>query len=337
MTGKKNKPKISYKIPFITQYSLKNRDWQWRGCGLASLKMLMDYWHKINPNNASPSAEQLLKTGLEVGAYIKNVGWSHKGLVDIAVKFGYAGFNRDLKPNGLKMSRAWAILKDDFKKYPVMVSVFNRFDAKSGSGHIAILAGADGDSIYINDPAEKLESNGRKIVTLKKFLGAWRQRYITIFPEKLKKIKPNNRLNYLSMINGSVGSQMFRHNFVSVNGEVFDGAGDGRFSCAYYVSSILVIFKLIKELHANVTSTVRDMKHSGWYKIKNPKMGAVILWVKTSRGHDHLGFYVGDDQAISNHPSKRYPNKHHWTFGVKNGRPVRKIEAIYWHKRLDEK
>lgn len=115
---------------------------------------------------------------------------------------------------------------------------------------------------------------------------------------------------------------------------------DGRLSCALFVSSILHRFKLIKAIHTTVGGTIKDIRDSRWQKIKKPKIGALLIWkpqeIKDRMywRHDHIGFYVSKNKAISAGGQKYQPISHHWTFGIKNGRPVRKVEQIFWNKKL---
>ncbi len=152
----------------------------------------------------------------------------------------------------------------------------------------------------------------------------------------------------MAVIKNSVGSKMFRNSYAKVNGKKTDILDDGELSCAFFVSSILAIFPLFELLkyppHATVEGTVKDLERSGWRKIpaaKEPQIGSIIVWEKKNFGkndfHKHIGFYIGGKNAISNSLKKRTPIIHHWTYGEKNGRPVRKIEAVYWNKKLSKK
>ena len=141
----------------------------------------------------------------------------------------------------------------------------------------------------------------------------------------------------MALVKNSVGAKTFRNSYAAVGGKKKDILENGRLSCAFFVSSILVLFKLIKEIHATVDGTERDMEKSGWTKMKKPKIGTVLIWeaVNSGRGeHKHIGFYIGKNKAISNHHKKGFPAVHHWTFGEKNGKEGRKVEAIYWNKKL---
>ncbi len=134
-----------------------------------------------------------------------------------------------------------------------------------------------------------------------------------------------NKENYLRVIENSVGTKIFRNLFAEINGEKVDITKDGELSCAYFVSSILYLFKLIKGVHATVDSTIRDLKEWEWIEIEKPELGCVIVWAETN-SHKHIGFYIGDEKAISNNFEFGYPTEHDWQF--------RKVESILWNQTL---
>ncbi len=135
------------------------------------------------------------------------------------------------------------------------------------------------------------------------------------------------RENYLSMIKNSVGSNTFKNFFAEVDGVKKDISENGNLSCALFVSNILLINKLITEGHANVKSTIVDMQKNSWEEISDLREGAVLHWEGVDFGatgvHEHIGFYIGNDQAISNSPELGHPITHHLTF--ENTRAVKTI------------
>ncbi len=145
--------------------------------------------------------------------------------------------------------------------------------------------------------------------------------------------------NYLAMIKGSPGSQMFRHFYAEVSGQKTDILQDGELSCAFFASGILRLFDLIKEGHCTVSGTVKDLENSGWYLISAPRPGAVLVWEPIIDGngatHAHIGFALGDNQAVSNNSFTKTPTVHHLTFNEENSLPKRKITAVYWHDKLN--
>lgn len=149
--------------------------------------------------------------------------------------------------------------------------------------------------------------------------------------------------SYLTLIDNSVGSLMFKNQYFFINGESTDVLEDGDLSCAAYVSGILLLSNLIQERHTTVVGTVADMENFGWYKITEPRKGAVILWdfKKLDNGtqgkHRHLGFYLDTENAISNDSETRHIKQHHLTYGhLPSGEPKRDILAYYWHPKLGE-
>ncbi len=126
---------------------------------------------------------------------------------------------------------------------------------------------------------------------------------------------------------------MFRNSFYRIGGEERDILQNGKLSCAVFVSAVLYMFRLIKEMHATVDGFVKDMERCGWKKTDDPEPGDVIVWEpavsKDGSSHKHTGFYIGNKQAISNDSGLKCPIKHHITFGVKKGKPARRITAVY--------
>lgn len=124
---------------------------------------------------------------------------------------------------------------------------------------------------------------------------------------------------YLKLINKSVGEKKFRKLFIN-NVDVLE---NGNLSCAFFVSSILKKFNLIDLPHCTVKTTIKKMKYFGWYKVKLEKVkeGDVIVWDKKRQGktgeHLHIGFYVGNKEAISNSWYKKIPWKHSWNYNGK--------------------
>lgn len=139
--------------------------------------------------------------------------------------------------------------------------------------------------------------------------------------------------NYLRMLENSCGSKMFRSVFVLDGGKERDILKNGELSCAYFVSCLLKIFDLISTSHATVNGMVKDMEKNGWKETEKMKPGDVLVWEKKKfedgESHSHIGFYLGDNKAISNSAKKGVPVIHHYTFGeAKDGSPKRKIIKI---------
>lgn len=156
----------------------------------------------------------------------------------------------------------------------------------------------------------------------------------------MMQVKPLFFETYIAVIKNSVGTKMFQTFWAEVDGEKTDVTDAGRISCGFFVSNVLLMFGLIKEGHTTVDATLIDMKNSGWEEISEPREGCVIYWEKLTRNdttNEHIGFYIGNDEAVCNDPDEGAPHIRHWTYGETDGKPNRKVEGIYWHPKLDSK
>lgn len=151
------------------------------------------------------------------------------------------------------------------------------------------------------------------------------------------KIKFDLYNTYIAAIKNSIGTKMFQNLYITENGKKVDAAGGGEFACATFASSVLVITdNLIDKTHATVEKTLKDMQKNDWYKIEEPREGAVLIWAPWAKSDRwHIGFYIGNEKAISNDGTDtKTPQEHHWTYGKKNGKPARKVVSIWWNDRL---
>lgn len=165
---------------------------------------------------------------------------------------------------------------------------------------------------------------------------------------RIKKLK-----SLLALIENAVkggDNYLFRNLFAEEDGKEMDILENGGNSCAVFVSWILYLFnstlefekkpRWIQYTHATVFGTVKDLLASGWQEIDKLKPGAVLVWEKREGAmledknipKDHIGFYVGNDEAISNDSKKTgFPVRHNVTY---NG--TRKVEKILWHPALED-
>ncbi|HUO75538.1 MAG TPA: hypothetical protein VMU12_01295 [Candidatus Paceibacterota bacterium] len=161
-------------------------------------------------------------------------------------------------------------------------------------------------------------------------------------------IKIELKKTYLAMIRNTAKGdvRIFRNLFATVDGQERDLLEDGKVSCAVFVSSLLYLLnssleysgaeRWIRYTHATVGSTEKDLQENGWVKITEPREGAILSWepILFSDGnrHGHIGFFIGNDRAISNASNgDGVPREHHWTYdGTRN------VERIWWHPALDE-
>lgn len=144
---------------------------------------------------------------------------------------------------------------------------------------------------------------------------------------------------YISLINNSIDTKIFRNMFVSsVDGESRDVTQDGRLSCAYFVSSILVISSYLNRVHSTVEITISDFEKYKWKSFSEPAVGDVVEWPKNAEGHAHVGFYVGEGEAVSNSEDQRSPVRH--SIIMKDGRkPLRywRVPNLMNHNNLSKR
>lgn len=144
--------------------------------------------------------------------------------------------------------------------------------------------------------------------------------------------------SYLAMMRNAPGARLFRNLYADVGGEVRDILKDGQRSCASFVSFILYSFYLIETPHSTVAGVEKDLLSSGWRRTDTPHEGDVIVWepkLQAETESAHIGFYLGNDRAISNDWETGVPAEHHYTYGTNpDGSPVRTITAMYTHDFL---
>ena len=163
-----------------------------------------------------------------------------------------------------------------------------------------------------------------------------------MYAKNSKKVKVETLLlpSYLAFAEGSVGGQMFRKFYAKVNGKKLEVLRDGNYSCAIHITSILKIFSLIKDVQLTVHRAMDAMERAGWYEIKKPKVGAIVVWAAkpaaADRGREydkaytptvrHMGFLISKTKAVHNSDTEKAP--------VIDDLHYRPIEKFYWHERL---
>jgi hypothetical protein len=167
----------------LSQYlDLKSKKWQTSGCGVASLLMLMRYLQVLgkNSNRRLPSADKLYQVGLNRRSYIKGVGWRHSGLVGLAKIYGFKNTKRyDLAK--MSFDQALAKLKAELKTGPVLVSVFSKYEPWRG-GHLVVLLSLNKTKAEVLDPDTKVRSAVYRKLPARKFLSAYKSRFIAVRP-----------------------------------------------------------------------------------------------------------------------------------------------------------
>jgi len=160
-------------IPHLMQYyDIENDFWKGRSCGIVSLAMVLDFY------GIEVDLSELIDLGLKNNGYIKDVGWKHQVIVDLAKKFGLESRRRE----GEKIKNLVEALD---KNEPVIISINKHFDTKNG-GHLAVLNGyfidKDGElmGFYVNDPVGASYKHKDQFIELEKFIQGWKKRAIYI-------------------------------------------------------------------------------------------------------------------------------------------------------------
>jgi hypothetical protein len=136
------------------------------------------------------------------------------------------------------------------------------------------------------------------------------------------------------MVNNSIGTNMFRNFYADFDGTRRDTMQDGEVSGAFFVSSILTIFNAIKKPSSTVESVIANMQEAGWEEVDNPEAGDVLVWEKIvvdGEEYPQIGFYVGEDMAISVSSKMKSPFKHDWKY---RDYSERSVTTIYRGKHL---
>lgn len=186
-------------VPYYSQFKdTQEAKWKNKACGIASLKMVLDYYQSTNL-----TIDDLYQMGLNLNGYLENIGWYHHKLVNIAQTLGYKGITRSwnipeealpkLRSRGFKDKdikilekqqslEAIYTLKNELDlKHPIIISLPRGF-IKGGSGHLIVLVGYDEEGFYIHDPDDQ-ERPGQNIkLDYPKFKAIFEKRAIIIYP-----------------------------------------------------------------------------------------------------------------------------------------------------------
>ncbi|MBM4389206.1 MAG: C39 family peptidase [Deltaproteobacteria bacterium] len=182
---------MRYEIPAYSQYlDVKNRAWKRRSCGIVALKMAMDYYE---PRRAAiRSIPRLIKKGMRMHAYVRNVGWSHRGLAHIAETYSFRGKNYDWWKETPR--RALTKLNRYLGNGPVLASVYRDL-RPNAHGHLVVIAGLEKGTIYYYNPDSRTKSRIARHASLKKFLRGWKRRIIVIRPPSRTLRRVSSRLH----------------------------------------------------------------------------------------------------------------------------------------------
>lgn len=191
-------------VPFYSQkwdlanwkdLGFKNFDeakyWERSSCGILCLKMAMDAYISSNSKKMSPRIHDLIKKGVEIGAYDDSLGWKHDGLVRLANEFEFFA-----ERNTEKDSQALSELLEDNSLLIVSIKwAFHNHKTvkeqilfwKKYGGHLALVIGYENDSagnligFYVHHTSIRQDYNWEaKLIPIDVFEKGFTGRYIKV-------------------------------------------------------------------------------------------------------------------------------------------------------------
>ncbi len=142
------------------------------------------------------------------------------------------------------------------------------------------------------------------------------------------------RPTYLHFIRKMVGCAAYSYLPIIQEDGTNDVVSGGRYSCAYFVLSVLQHFGLVELWNTWMREVEPLLRAASWQEISQEEMlpGDIILY-DTHDGNEHVAFYDGDDQAISTALSTvqlRWPKKRR-----DSARRVPRRHDVLYRNRVD--
>ncbi len=160
-------------VPYYSQFTdVSAVEWKKNACGVVSIAMVVDYY-----STKEISVDTMLSQALKSGAYLQSAGWTHKGLIDLATKYGMKGQAYDMTRSS--QSAAFSAFTTQLKTGPVIASVHYKFEPTNPIPHLVVIVGMDKTHVYYNDPAT---AGAGKKLSIADFKKAWKQKFIVIRP-----------------------------------------------------------------------------------------------------------------------------------------------------------
>lgn len=172
-------------IPYTCMHNdVIPKEWHIRVCGLACIKMILDY------KGVESCLMKLLSEGQTIGAYNPSIGWDHNGLVRILRNHGILAYPQEFRSVSVNTetgemsdnSKDNNFLEKGIKKIkesidngnPVMVSVGAGF-GENGSPHLILITGYEDDNFIYHDPNNSDgEMKKAHLVSKGRFVEYWR-------------------------------------------------------------------------------------------------------------------------------------------------------------------
>lgn len=179
--------KIILDVPYCSQrLDVSDSYWQNRACGMACVKMILDYYFSKNMGHlVSNNLDDLIKEGVGKKGYCER-GWIHDVLVGMMKERGLEVFRKEYKSadeneqNNLVEKAIKEITNFLKEKRPVIISAIKNFSEEK-KFHMVILTGFEkGENgvigFYYHDPDSfSIEEGMHKFVPIGIFKKYWRK------------------------------------------------------------------------------------------------------------------------------------------------------------------
>jgi len=164
-------------VPYYSQFlDVEDKEWMPRACGMACVKMILDFYKIKNPD-----LDILIKKGNEDGGYSKS-GWLHDYFVHLFEEYGLSAMREE------KMKNYDSIIENLKNNKPVIVSGIKYIFGQT-KFHMVVLTGLEEENgnvtgFYYHDPESTNREFAQNIfVSIDIFLRDWRK--MAIFVEKI--------------------------------------------------------------------------------------------------------------------------------------------------------
>jgi hypothetical protein len=162
-------------VPYFSQHlNVADTYWQTRACGMACVKMALDFFHKN-----SPPLDDLVWQGVRIDGYGPS-GWIHAALVSILDMQGVAAERKEFKIGELYEAGIAEIILSLESGLPVIVSAVKKFEV-ADKFHMVLLTGFEKESdtvkgFYYHDPDAQTQEEGmNRFVSSEQFKKHWRR------------------------------------------------------------------------------------------------------------------------------------------------------------------
>lgn len=130
--------------------------------------------------------QEMIDTGIKIGAYRPGIGWTHQGLIDLSNQYGFQGERFDYSQ--IDPQEGFNALLTHIGQGPVIASIHKDFNTKNG-GHLVVVNGYmknDNDAILsIVDPKSRKRKRNVRTISRSKFINGWKKRIIVIRPDNV--------------------------------------------------------------------------------------------------------------------------------------------------------